>query len=141
MRYFTPQEANTFVPALREAFGKIDSDRVELVELLQELAALGHEVDLDAEVPEDLPAPVRGRSLKAQALLRRIRGVVGELQAHGLLVTRIDGLVDFVARRGNRPVLLCWRKGEDRIEHWHELGSSAEARRPIDQLFTPTLPN
>ncbi len=142
MRYFTPQEANTFVPALRQAFDRIEGDRTALVRVLRELDALGQPIDLDEAIPEDVPATVRERLTKAKGLVDQIRGVVGELQAHGILVKRIDGLVDFASRRGDRPVLLCWRKGEARIEHWHEFGAGFDARRPIDRLFEkPALPN
>jgi len=72
---------------------------------------------------------------------RRIHGIVGELQAHGLVVKRLEGVVDFRSLRGDRPVYLCWRKGESRIDHWHEVSSDFGDRRPVDKLFKPTLAN
>jgi hypothetical protein len=142
MRYFTPQEANGFVPALREAFERIDHDRAKLVQIVNEVEGLGHLADLEAEQPkEDLPDPVRERLAKAQLLMRRIRGIVGELQAHGLVVKRLDGMVDFRSLRGQRPVYLCWQKGEDRINHWHEVSADSSDRRPVDHLFKPALLN
>ena len=144
MRYFTPQEANDFIPALREAFGQIGRDRFELLQILKELEAEGSDpAELDAQpVADDLPEPQRQKRLRAKQIMARIRNIVGELQAHGLLVKRLDGLVDFRSRRGDRPVFLCWRKGENRIEHWHELTSGAEGRRPVDELFKkPALLN
>jgi hypothetical protein len=138
MRYFTPQEANGFVPALREAFDRIDHDRARLLQIVGEVENLGHEADLEAPQPkEDLPAPVRERLQKAQFLMKRIRGIVGELQAHGLVVKRLDGVVDFRSLRGQRPVYLCWRKGEQEIKHWHEVSADSSDRRPVDHLFKP----
>ncbi len=142
MRYFTPQEANGFVPALQEAFSRIDHDRARLLQLVGEVENLGHQADLEAEQPkEDLPAPVRERLVKAQFLMKRIRGIVGELQAHGLVVKRLDGVVDFRSLRGQRPVYLCWRKGEHEIKHWHEVSSDSSDRRPVDHLFKPAQLN
>jgi hypothetical protein len=142
MRYFTPQEANDFVPALREAFARIDHDRSALLQIVGEVEKLGHTADLEAEQPkEDLPAPVRQRLVKAQHLMRHIRTIVGELQAHGLVVKRLDGLVDFRSLRGQRPVYLCWRKGEKQISHWHEVSSDYDERRPVDSLFKAPLAN
>ncbi|MHB8420848.1 MAG: DUF2203 family protein [Myxococcales bacterium] len=144
MRYFTPKEANDFIPALRQAFDQIDRDRYELVQILKDFEAEGgNEVDLETlPVADDLPEPQRQKRLRAKQLMVRIRAIVGDLQSHGLLVKRLDGLVDFRARRGDRPVFLCWRRGEDRIEHWHELTSGAENRRPVDELFKkPALLN
>lgn len=142
MRYFTPQEANGFVPALSEAFDRIDRDRAALLQIASEVQALGHSADLETVEPkEDLPAPLRERLLKARFLMRRIRGIVGELQAHGLVVKRLDGLVDFRSLRGERPVYLCWRRGEKEISHWHEVASDFDERRPLDRLFKPALVN
>ncbi len=143
MRFFTVEEANRFVPALEQAFGRIEQHRRELVRIAIELEAMGHGLDLEApEVPEDGPAQVRGRALQARKLAEEIRGVVGELQSHGVLVKRLDGLVDFRSRRGNRSVLLCWRKGESQVSHWHELESGFTGRLPLDNRFAKAaLPN
>jgi len=144
VRYFTPQEANGFIPALQEAFGQIERDRFELLEILKQFEAEGgNPTELEnLPVGDDLPEAVRQKRLRAQQLMTRIRGIVGELQAHGLLVKRLDGLVDFRSKRGDRPVFLCWRKGENRIEHWHEVTAGAEGRRPVDELFKkPALLN
>lgn len=142
MRYFTPQEANDFVPALREAFDRIDHDWSKLLQIVGEVENLGHEADLEVEQPkEDLPAPVRERLVKAQFLMKRIRGIVGELQAHGLEVKRLDGVVDFRSLRGQRPVYLSWRKGEQEIKHWHEVSADPSDRRPVDHLFKPSQLN
>jgi hypothetical protein len=145
VRYFTPQEANGFIPALREAFGQIDRDRFELLQILKEVEAGGVDPsDLENQpVDGDLPDEQRRQRVRAKQLMKRIRSIVGELQAHGLLVKRLDGLVDFRSKRGDRPVFLCWRKGEDRIEHWHEVTAGADSRRPVDELFKkrPALSN
>ena len=142
MRYFTVQEANGFVPALEQAFGQIERSQLHIQRLLEELQASGHPFDPDhAEVAEDLPQGVRHRQLHVLGLVQRIRETLGELQAHGLIVKRLDGLVDFRSLRGERPVLLCWRKGERRIDHWHELSAGYDTRRPVDRLFRPSLLN
>jgi hypothetical protein len=73
--------------------------------------------------------------------MKRIRGIVGELQAHGLVVKRLDGVVDFRSLRGQRPVYLCWQKGEQEIKHWHEVSADSSDRRPVDSLFKPAQLN
>ena len=42
------------------------------------------------------------------------------------------GLVDFRSLREDRPIFLCWRLGEQRITHWHEIDGGFEGRQPID---------
>jgi hypothetical protein len=39
--------------------------------------------------------------------------------------------VDFYGRRDGEVVYLCWRDGEDRVAHWHTLGSGFAGRRPL----------
>jgi len=45
------------------------------------------------------------------------------------------GLVDFPARLGDRVVYLCWKLGEERVEHWHELQAGFSGREPIAGNF------
>lgn len=142
MRYFTVQEANGFIPALEQAFRKIDRNQQAITRLLAELQALGHPLAPGTtEVAEDLPDEARRIQLRVLGLVKRIRGALEDFQAHGLVVRRLDGLVDFCSLRGDRPVLLCWRKGERRIDHWHEVGLGFDERRRVDRLFKPTLAN
>ena len=46
------------------------------------------------------------------------------------------GLVDFYGLRDDRLVYLCWRLGEERITHWHDLDAGVDGRRPIDDLLS-----
>jgi hypothetical protein len=40
--------------------------------------------------------------------------------------------VDFYSLREDRPIFLCWKLGEDRITHWHEIDAGYSGRQPID---------
>ncbi len=63
----------------------------------------------------------------------RINDYLKELEAIGCVFKGFDaGLVDFYSLRDDRPVFLCWRMGEARIEHWHELDAGFGGRQPID---------
>lgn len=67
------------------------------------------------------------------AAAARINGYLKELESIGCVFKGFDaGLVDFYSLRDDRPVLLCWRMGEDRITHWHELDAGFGGRQPID---------
>ena len=63
---------------------------------------------------------------KLRELLRRI----GEL---GVEVKAADGLVDFRSKLHGRTVYLCWKFGEERVAHWHELDSGFAGRKPLPQ--------
>ncbi len=41
------------------------------------------------------------------------------------------GLIDFPAFVGGREVFLCWEKGEEDIEYWHDLDSGFGTREPL----------
>jgi hypothetical protein len=44
------------------------------------------------------------------------------------------GLVDFPALVAGRPVWLCWRLGEDKVEWWHEVTEGFDSRHRIEDL-------
>ena len=63
----------------------------------------------------------------------RINLYLQELEAIGCVFKGFDaGLVDFYSLREDRPVFLCWRLGEERITHWHEVDAGFTGRQPID---------
>jgi hypothetical protein len=71
---------------------------------------------------------------EVEALAARIDGYLAELEQVGCEFKGFEeGLVDFRARRPDgRVVYLCWRYGEERITHWHELDAGAAGRQPLD---------
>jgi hypothetical protein len=138
MRYFTVEEANAFIPALQVVFGRIEKLRLEVVRLVEELEQMGDQPNLSSGVvPDDLAEPIKLRRRKVLAALAEIRQLVAELESHGLVVKKLDGLVEFRSRRGQRPVFLCWRRGETHVDHWHELWAESEGQRqPIDDKLS-----
>jgi hypothetical protein len=63
----------------------------------------------------------------------KINGYLKELETIGCVFKGFEaGLVDFYSLRDDRPVFLCWRMGEERISHWHELDAGFGGRQPID---------
>jgi hypothetical protein len=71
----------------------------------------------------------------------RINRYLQELEAVGCVFKGFDaGLVDFYALREDRVVFLCWRLGEERITHWHELDAGFGGRQPIDPTLSGAHP-
>jgi len=63
----------------------------------------------------------------------RINRYLQELEAVGCVFKGFDaGLVDFYSLREDRPIFLCWKLGEARITHWHEIDAGFSGREPID---------
>ena len=70
----------------------------------------------------------------------RINRYLQELEAIGCVFKGFEaGLVDFYSLREDRPIFLCWRLGEDRISHWHEIESGFGGRQPIDGAILSSI--
>ena len=66
----------------------------------------------------------------------RINTYLQELESIGCLFKGFDGgLVDFYSLRDDHPIFLCWRLGEERITHWHEIEAGAAGRQPVDDTI------
>ena len=75
---------------------------------------------------------VAGRAASATILKQEMAAI----EEMGVQVKDLEvGLIDFPTLFRGEEVLLCWRFGEDRIEHWHGLTEGFRGRRPIDEEF------
>ena len=100
-----------------------------------ELVSAGSRVD---EVP---PPEVLAAEKEVATLASRVEALLAELESVGCVAKGIEaGLVDFYALRDDRLVFLCWRLGEMRISHWHDLDAGVDGRQPIDDLLSWTAP-
>jgi len=90
--------------------------------------------------------PEWGESPEQVALKARIDSVagkinefLGELEQIGCEFKGFDeGLVDFHGRLDEREILWCWKHGEDRITHWHELEAGFAGRQPLPEVLSRT---
>jgi len=74
---------------------------------------------------------------RARAVMTLDRGL-RQIERWGIVVQDLDeGICDFPAERDGRTVFLCWRVGEPRIAHWHEVGAGFRNRRPLDAYWGP----
>jgi hypothetical protein len=67
--------------------------------------------------------------------LERMQEYVDELTKLGVeLKDPETGLVDFPGRHQGRDIYLCWRLGEEKVSHWHELHTGFSGRQPVSLL-------
>lgn len=123
VHYFTVEEANAALPALRAIVAKMLAARQRIVDaqpqvwpVLEKAAGNGGS-PLASTVLEDFE--IVQRSVKA-------------IQKMGIELKDINtGLVDFLAERDGRDVYLCWRYDEPSVAHWHDLEAGFNGRQPL----------
>jgi hypothetical protein len=123
MRYFGVEEANRLIPLLTRTFERVRPWVARVQAIVRELESLQ-----DAGAGPERLVPVRA---ERDALLERIHAELEQFQDLGVELKAADGLVDFHALKGGRPVYLCWRYGEPAVTHWHELEGGFAGRQVI----------
>jgi hypothetical protein len=67
--------------------------------------------------------------------IERLAELIDELSDVGVeLKDYENGLIDFIGRHEGRDVYLCWKLGEERITHWHEITAGFAGRKPVSLL-------
>lgn len=133
LKVFTIEEANRTLPLVSRIVADLMAlhPRWRAAVAAYELA----QVRVSAEGESD---DTRDLRLEAGRLAGEIEACLDELGQIGCIFKGFEeGLIDFPAFQEERMVYLCWRHGEERIEHWHELDSGFAGRRPIDYHLLP----
>lgn len=122
-RYFTIEEANELLPTIEPL----------LAELLKRRAGVVRARDEIEPILEDLHSNVGGAAASEMAQeFMVITQLLEKIQAHGCFVKDMNaGLVDFLAKIEGRDVYLCWRFGEPRVAHYHDLHTGYNGRQPV----------
>jgi hypothetical protein len=121
-KHYTLDEARALLPDVRKWLEQIDHlrDRIEKLEKrINVLLAEGNDVG--------------GNSVNEWVRhLADLKVVLCEFESRDILVKDLErGLIDFPAVREGREIFLCWERGEEDIEHWHELDSGFAGREPL----------
>lgn len=120
-RVFTVEEANAMLADLRPRLERIRDARkvvIRTAELMRD------------RVVADPGGVASDRSYWEAS--RILRAEVEHLTEQGVVLRDPHvGLVDFLGEVDGRRVWLCWRLGEERVAHFHELGSGFVGREPL----------
>lgn len=134
-QYFTVEEANSMIPMLERAFGRLHQMRLLVIESFSSLSELGcspTEEELYAP-PEDMDHDALDHLINLKLLNEALKQEIETLLEAGCLVKDIEeGLVDWPALLEGREVLLCWQAGEKAVTHWHEVDKGFDDRQRID---------
>jgi hypothetical protein len=128
---FTPAEANSALPRVREVAERLVVLRARMRELDVEQRA--HITAIGGNGGGYAASDLNAAQEELRTLAAAVAACVERLEELGVLVKDLDaGLVDFPARRHGRPVLLCWHVGEDEVAYWHGSEDGFAGRRPVD---------
>lgn len=122
-KYFSVEEANRSLPYVRRVIEDVRATYQRAVALQQKL---------DRPMPTELLEAVQADYEVAVDDLNRF---VDELHQMGVELKDYElGLIDFPAKSGDREVYLCWRRGEDQINAWHEVDAGFAGRKDLATL-------
>ncbi len=123
IRYFTVEEANALLPEISALMEALQERRANVIEGRQHMA------ELFSRRRSDVGGPV------ASALVQdfmAIEDLARRIRSYGCLIKDLNtGLVDFLSKRDEREIYLCWRFGEPRVAFYHELHNGFAGRRPL----------
>ncbi|MDF2960116.1 MAG: cell division protein DivIVA [Paenibacillus sp.] len=128
--YYTLAEANSLLPVVKSELEKLQDIKRQFREKYEELQQLKtyyqkHEIPPAGDPYFTLECEMDFLQVEANALL-------SSFELKGVQLKDLDtGLVDFPALIDGQEVLLCWRQGEDRIDHYHGLHDGFAGRRKI----------
>ena len=129
-RYFTLEEANELLPAVKVLAermvahrGALEQAQARLGGYLEKIAGNGGGLP-----PAELADAHEAVEREAGGIARCVEGI----QELGAMVKDVgEGLVDFPAKREGADVLLCWKLGEAQIAHWHGPEEGFAGRKPL----------
>lgn len=140
MKTFILDEAQSLLPVLESLLNRAIEARQAAAELQEEFSALNRRVFMMGGMTIDIAA-VQRRKTTFEALVQRAKDSLQEIDAIGVQVKDLDtGLLDFPCLLEGETVLLCWKRGEPRIEFWHRVEDGFRGRQPIDARFHRTAP-
>ena len=131
IRLFSVEKANRALPLVRRIVDDIVAEHPRWRDLVArfELVAAGARPEW-GETPE-----MQRLRKEIDAAAARINGYVAELELIGCQLKGFEqGLVDFYAKLDGRDVFWCWKVGEDRIDHWHDVEAGYAGRQPVPEV-------
>ncbi len=121
-KHYTREEARELLPEIQKWLG-------QLVGLRDKIATDDQEVSRMLGLGDDLGGPMVNRYLKGIA---DIKDVFKNFLEREIQVKDLDrGLIDFPAFIGGKEVFLCWEKGEEDIEFWHDIDAGYAGRERL----------
>ena len=114
---------------------RIAEQIAKLSALLPELEDQAHIAEYESRregsTPEQKEKSRQAREASSAAEMERLKAIAA-LNGMGIsLKGALEGLVDFPSYRDGEAIELCWKIGEEKVEHWHRVGEGYAGRKKI----------
>ncbi len=134
---FSVEEANKALPLVKAIVGDIVRQFGLVNELKQRLSSVQGK---RRKPPNDAYAEETAQSqAELETEEQKLGGYTEELAKLGVELKGLDGLCDFPSLRDGREVYLCWKLGEEKVDHWHEKNAGFAGRQPLERAARPGL--
>ncbi len=135
MKIFTLDEAQSLLPVLESLLKRAMEGKQAAEEVESRLSDLSRRIFVSGGMRVNLPQVARQRA-EMESHLQLVKETISEIDSIGVQVKDLESvLLDFPFRLDEDIVLLCWRMGENAIEHWHTVESGFQGRQPVDERF------
>ena len=130
LKVFTVEEANQLTPILTGLIHELKEKQNQAVHIEAQIDALeiiGNTEDKKSK------QEIAVLTKKHQDLVTDFYEMIDKIQSYGCLFKDAEaGLIDFYSMMDGKVVYLCWKLGEEKVDHWHEIGKGYAYRRPLD---------
>jgi hypothetical protein len=131
LRTYTVEEANNELPRVRRIVAQIAELSALLPELEDQARIAEYESKRPNAGPENHERQQHARDAVGGAELELLKAVAN-LNGMGIqLKGPLEGLIDFPSYRDGELIELCWKLGEERVEHWHRIGEGYGGRKKL----------
>jgi len=135
MKTFTLDEAQSLLPVLESLLKRAIDGKLAAQEVESRVSDLSRRIYLSGGMRVNVAETGKMRA-EMEGHLQRVRESIAEIDSIGVQVKDVEsGLLDFPCRVDDQIVLLCWRRGEAAIEHWHTIEDGFQGRQPVDERF------
>lgn len=126
-KYFTIDEANREIPGIKNIVAKLR----ELNKAISGLSSIKVSF-ANQEEYSNYSGTLTKLNKEFHKLSFDFYSELEKLDRIGCILKDIEtGLIDFYCRFEGRDIFLCWKSGEQKIGHWHEVDSGFSGRQRI----------
>ena len=135
MKTFSLEEAQTLVPVLESLMKNAMEAKQTAESIAEELQQLSQRIFMNGGTLVRIAEVAKQRAQHDKSV-QQVKDTLAEIDSIGVQVKDLDtGLLDFPCRLGEEVVLLCWKMGEQEIQHWHTMDSGFSSRQAVDERF------